>query len=72
MLGLMFCMVSKLPHLYSTRSTPQYNVIQLVPPVQCFVTDLNDVTENTNTNCKNKNHFKHSIKMINILNILSK
>jgi len=42
---VMFCMVYKLPHLYSTRNTLRCNIIQTVPHVQCSVTDLNDVTE---------------------------
>ena len=43
---VMYCMVSKLLHMYSTRNTPQCNVIQTMSFVQCSVTDLNGVTEN--------------------------
>jgi len=31
--------------MYSTRNTPQCNVIQTMSPIQCSITDLNDVTE---------------------------
>jgi len=41
-------------HLYSTRNIPQCNVIQIVPPVQCPVTDLNGVTE--------KDQIKHELR----------
>ena len=60
--------------MYSTRNIPQCNVIQAVPHVQCFVTDLNDVTKNDQIKheLRKWGHFKHSVKLMTILNILSK
>jgi len=40
--------------MYSTRNTPQCNVIQTVPSVQCYVTDLNGVTK--------KDQIKHELR----------
>jgi len=67
-------------YLYSTPNTPQYNVIQTVTLIQCFVTDLNNVTQKglnktrivkmmtILTFGRNEDHLKHSVKMRTIRN----
>jgi len=41
-------------HMYSTRNTPQCNVIETMSPVQCSVTHLNGVTK--------KDQIKHEMR----------
>jgi len=61
--------------MYNTHNTPQCNVIQTVPHVQCSVNDLNGVTEKNKikhelrkwgpfeTFGRNGDRFKHSVRM---------
>jgi len=57
-------------HMYSTRNTPQCNVIQTMPPVQYSVTHLNGVTKKDQIKheMRKYDHFKHSVKMRTIRN----